>query len=104
MQSTGVQEHQVGINQITRRIEPRAPRIAMGALMAKGPAYLVACVALATGVGISASTALYLRVVLATLCVACLAYLAARLIREQRKRTEFRKLLDILSQDTEPVS
>ncbi len=51
------------------------------ALMPKCPMCVAAYIALATGIGISLPTAMYLRATLIAVCVASLAALAARHLR-----------------------
>ena len=51
------------------------------ALMPKCPVCVAAYVALATGIGISLPTAMYLRVILVVWCLASLVFVAARRLR-----------------------
>ena len=69
---------------VTRRVLDATGWLVPAAILAflpKCPACLVLYVALGTGVGLSVSTAAYLRVMLLIVCVAALLYLAAKQIR-----------------------
>lgn len=61
---------------------------AMLAMMPKCPMCVAAYVALATGIGISLPTAIYLRAILVVLCAASLVFMAARRLRRGKVRTE----------------
>ncbi len=60
---------------------------ALLALLPKCPACLAVYIAVGTGIGISVSTATYLRMALVVLCVAALAYLTARFMRDRWERS-----------------
>lgn len=62
---------------LTTKIVPAA----ILAVLPKCPACLAAYVALGTGVGLSLTAATYIRLSLVVLCVASLAYFAAKVVR-----------------------
>ncbi len=52
-------------------------------LLPKCPACIVAYLAMGAGIGVTMTTAATLRVILLSLCVACLAVVTARLVRRR---------------------